>query len=73
MAAVLQQRGWIVEDLVYEISGTKVWKGGGPLNLNKLQSLSNGIPFVSFFTGCGGMDLGFETAGYHHIAAFEDQ
>ncbi|WP_287130252.1 DNA cytosine methyltransferase [Candidatus Cyanaurora vandensis] len=26
---------------------------------------------VSFFSGCGGMDLGLEAVGYHHVAAFE--
>jgi DNA (cytosine-5)-methyltransferase 1 len=26
---------------------------------------------VSFFTGCGGMDLGFEAVGFKHRAAFE--
>jgi DNA (cytosine-5)-methyltransferase 1 len=30
-----------------------------------------GIPLVSFFTGCGGLDLGFEAAGYAHVASFE--
>jgi DNA (cytosine-5)-methyltransferase 1 len=68
---VLQQAGLSFEDLVYEISGTKIWTGKGPLTLEKLQLPASGVPFVSFFTGCGGMDLGFEAAGYHHVAAFE--
>jgi DNA (cytosine-5)-methyltransferase 1 len=71
VAAVLQQAGLTIEDLVYEISGGKVWKGDGPLSLGRLRRPSADIPFVSFFTGCGGMDLGFEAAGCHHIAAFE--
>ena len=28
-------------------------------------------PMVSFFAGCGGMDLGLEAVGYRHVAAFE--
>lgn len=31
------------------------------------------VPVVSFFSGCGGLDLGFEAAGYRHIAAIETQ
>jgi DNA (cytosine-5)-methyltransferase 1 len=68
---VLQQAGLSFEDLVYEISGMKIWTGKNPLTLEKLQLPTSGVPLVSFFTGCGGMDLGFEAAGYHHVAAFE--
>lgn len=71
LSALLQQAGWTYDDLVYEKSGTRVWKGDGPLTLDKLQQTSTGIPLVSFFSGCGGMDLGLEAAGYHHVAAFE--
>ena len=31
----------------------------------------NGIPTVSFFSGAGGLDLGFESAGFQHLASFE--
>jgi len=31
----------------------------------------HGIPVVSFFSGAGGMDLGFERAGFHHLASIE--
>jgi DNA (cytosine-5)-methyltransferase 1 len=71
LSTVLQEVGWIYDDLVYEKSGTKVWRGNSPLSLDKLRVSCNDIPSVSFFTGCGGMDLGLEAAGYHHVAAFE--
>jgi len=29
------------------------------------------IPVISFFSGAGGLDLGFEAAGFHHAAAIE--
>ncbi len=31
----------------------------------------HGVPVVSFFSGAGGMDLGFEQAGYQHLASIE--
>lgn len=31
----------------------------------------HGIPVVSFFSGAGGMDLGFERAGFNHLASIE--
>jgi DNA (cytosine-5)-methyltransferase 1 len=31
----------------------------------------NGLRYVSFFAGCGGMDIGFENAGYDQVASFE--
>lgn len=31
----------------------------------------NGIPVVSFFAGAGGLDLGFERAGFGHLASIE--
>jgi DNA (cytosine-5)-methyltransferase 1 len=71
VSAVLKQAGWTYDDLIYEKSGTKVWKGDAPLSLDGLHVPFTGIPSVSFFTGCGGMDLGLEAAGYHHVAAFE--
>ena len=59
------------DDLVYINSKTKRWTGGRPPDLDDFRSEPNDIPFVSFFSGCGGMDLGFEAAGFQHIAAFE--
>ena len=29
------------------------------------------VPVVSFFSGAGGLDLGFEAAGFHHLASIE--
>ncbi len=71
LSLVLEQAGLTYDDLVYEESGTKVWKGDGPLSLDKLQVPCTDIPYVSFFTGCGGMDIGLEAAGYLHVASFE--
>ena len=71
LADALSRFGVLYDDLVYADSRSKKWKGQAPLRLGDFASEPNGIPFVSFFAGCGGMDLGFEYAGFAHVAAFE--
>ena len=71
LADALARSGIHIDDLIYENSKARRWTGSCPLQLGDLRNEPNGIPFVSFFSGCGGMDLGFETAGFRHIAAFE--
>ena len=71
LADALTRFGAVYDDFVYADSGSRRWKGQSPLCLSDLMFKPNGIPFVSFFSGCGGMDLGFETAGFEHVAAFE--
>ena len=68
---LLAPAGKTIDDLVYANSRTVSWKGKRPINLNDFDKVGEGIPVVSFFTGCGGMDLGFEAAGFKHTAAFE--
>lgn len=67
----LENHGYSFDDLVYEESHKKEWVGPKPKKLSHYKSKPNGVPLVSFFTGCGGIDLGFEAAGYEHKAAFE--
>jgi DNA (cytosine-5)-methyltransferase 1 len=67
----LKRYGYTFDDLVYEKSHQKQWSGPKPRSLADYKVSPNGIPLVSFFTGCGGIDLGFEAAGYEHVAAFE--
>ena len=71
LADALARFGAVYDDFVYADSGSRRWEGQSPVRLSDLMSSPNGIPFVSFFSGCGGMDLGFETAGFEHMAAFE--
>lgn len=67
----LKHYGYTFDDLIYEKSHQKQWDGPKPKLLADYKTDPNGIPLVSFFTGCGGIDLGFEAAGYEHVAAFE--
>ena len=71
LAGALTHFGIDSDDLIYANSRTRRWTGSCPPQLDHLRGEPNDIPFVSFFSGCGGMDLGFEAAGFRHIAAFE--
>jgi len=71
LADALEELGWTYDDLQYESTE--------PLNdvpqkyftLNDFKRQGNGIPVVSFFSGAGGLDLGFEAAGFEHEALIE--
>ena len=71
LAEALARCDMTLDDLVYERSGEEAWHGGPPPGLDDFRGPGHGIPMVSFFTGCGGIDLGFEAAGFRHLAAFE--
>jgi DNA (cytosine-5)-methyltransferase 1 len=72
----LEGIGWTYDDLQYEINqqrtaGTKITGNPQFLSLADFQKKRNGIPVVSFFSGAGGLDLGFEAAGFEHLALVE--
>lgn len=63
--------GLTIDDLVYEKSRLLAWNGQQAASLNNFKAIADNVPIVSFFTGAGGMDLGFEKVGFQHKAAFE--
>ncbi len=67
---LLSERGLDGDDLIYATSRQLRWQGQRPPALDALK-MESGVPIVSFFTGCGGMDLGLEALGFKHKAAFE--
>ena len=71
LSDALKRSGWTYDDLIYENSMEKKWRGQRPYFLDDLRAHDSHAPVVSFFSGCGGMDLGLEAAGYRHVALFE--
>lgn len=69
---VLASAGMSYDDLRYEFSRTAPAKSRRPTTLGDFAK-GKAVPFVSFFTGCGGMDLGLEAIGWKHLAGFEIQ
>ena len=68
---VMEASGQTIDDIVYAKSRAISWSGAQPPKLSSFAKVGNGVPIVSFFTGCGRMDLGFEAVGFKHKAAFK--
>jgi DNA (cytosine-5)-methyltransferase 1 len=60
------------DDLVYTYYAKNEYtKKNTYSTLDQFKSKNNNIPIVSFFSGACGLDLGFEAAGFSHLALFE--
>lgn len=59
------------DDLCYEINCKQNINAAAAPALEDFKEKPNGVPMISFFSGCGGLDLGFETAGFNHLALVE--
>lgn len=68
---VLRKKNFSLDDLIYSESSSIKWTGRKPKSISAFKKNAKQVPIVSFFTGCGGMDLGFEALGFEHVAAFE--
>ncbi|MDE0471417.1 MAG: DNA (cytosine-5-)-methyltransferase [Ekhidna sp.] len=72
LAELLENKGLNYDNLRYRnyVNGFSHEEKSHPIE-EYLQK-SSGVPAVSFFTGAGGMDLGFEYAGFETIGSFEN-
>lgn len=69
---LLNQEGLTYDHLRYSCPPQPVaLEGEGYKDLECFREPFNGIPVVSFFSGAGGLDLGFEAAGFEHFAVIE--
>ena len=68
LASVLKNNGWSYDDLQYESTELINSAEGRYFTLDDFRKKDNSIPVVSFFSGAGGLDLGFEAAGFAHNA-----
>ena len=70
-AKILEDTGMSYNNLIYKKSHANKYTGGKPYHLDDFFVESTDIPVISFFSGCGGVDLGLEAAGFSHLACFE--
>lgn len=68
---ILEEINWNYDDLQYEINNRPYSNYSRYFTLNDFRNKNNSIPIVSFFSGAGGLDLGFEAAGFEHLALIE--
>lgn len=70
--AELLRRGLSYDDLRYQHNPPLKESSGRYIPFEEYPRSSNKIPLMSFFSGCGGMDLGFEAAGFQHVACIDN-
>jgi DNA (cytosine-5)-methyltransferase 1 len=68
----LENLGLEYDDLKYKNNEPIVHNSTKYLTPDSLLCDPNEVPIVSFFSGAGGLDLGFEYAGFKHLAAVEN-
>ena len=72
LSCELKKKGFSYDDLVYlEDSSPTIALPESYETIDTLPSFNDGIPSVSFFSGAGGLDIGFKKAGFAAVAAIE--
>jgi len=67
----LECRGFDCDNLIYRHKQPIHLSFSTYTTPNDYEFLNSGIPAVSFFSGAGGLDLGFKYAGFQHLASIE--
>jgi DNA (cytosine-5)-methyltransferase 1 len=68
---VLSEHGFSYDDLRYQDYSEAIPINAEYVPLDEVEPSKDGIPAISFFSGAGGLDIGFEHAGFHNLASVE--
>lgn len=68
---ILERENKSYDDLRYEKYGFNDFEKIKLKSLQDFRSPESNIPTFSFFSGAGGIDLGFEAAGFQHCGLYE--
>ncbi|AHJ30403.1 DNA cytosine methyltransferase [Nodularia spumigena CS-584] len=71
LCAELNRLGLSYDDLRYRNNPPITPNPAKFLIPDDVASNNHGVPIVSFFSGAGGLDIGFEYAGFKHLASIE--
>jgi DNA (cytosine-5)-methyltransferase 1 len=71
LAELLRAKNKTYDDLCYESYELTEYEKQAYRSLDDFRFSASDIPTVSFFSGAGGLDLGFEAAGFGHQALYE--
>lgn len=66
LSSALRSNGLTYDDLQYEDNARPNYSNQKHFTLDDFRTAPSGIPMVSFFSGAGGLDLGFEALGFDH-------
>jgi DNA (cytosine-5)-methyltransferase 1 len=67
----LDRLGLSYENLTYRDNSSVDYSSSKLVAIEDISHEKHGVPIVSFFSGAGGLDLGFERAGFKHLASIE--
>ncbi|MCL2527928.1 MAG: DNA cytosine methyltransferase [Defluviitaleaceae bacterium] len=71
LSDVLTQKGMTYDSLRYKDYADITPQEGENERLDVIEKMPEAIPAISFFSGAGGLDIGFEYAGFKNIVAVE--
>ncbi|MCM1520728.1 MAG: DNA cytosine methyltransferase [Lachnoclostridium sp.] len=71
LSDLLTEKGLTYDDLVYGINVYDNVNIAVDNSIEQIEAIPATIPAVSFFSGAGGLDIGFELAGFNNLISIE--